>query len=92
MLLSFKPLPELVQSNFRLSIHKVVQNCSQKFARMQWNLSGKYDLSPQNSICFVYKLLNLFYFIKLTSISANAFTDSKFKVFMYDQASGKNAF
>ena len=27
--------------------------------------------------------------MKLTSISANAFTNSKFKAFIYDQASGK---
>ena len=29
-----KLLPELVQSNFCLSIHKIVQNCSQRSARM----------------------------------------------------------
>ena len=44
---------------------------------------GKYDLSPQIGTCFIHKLSNLFYFIKLTSISANAFPDSKFKVFLY---------
>ena len=102
MLLPFKPWLELVQSNFRLSIHKVVQNCLQRFVRMLFrmqyfrvqyfvtitvlvlllsvDLSGKYDLSPQNGTCFIYKLSNFFYFIKLNSISANAFTDSKFNV------------
>ena len=47
------------------------------------DLSGKYDLAPQNStFCFTHKLSNLFYFIKLTSVTAIAFTDSKFKVFI----------
>ena len=38
MLSPFKSCPELVQSNFRLSIHKVVQTCSQRFARMPFRM------------------------------------------------------
>ena len=42
---------------------------------------GKYDLSPQNSTCFIHKLSNLLDFIKLTSFSADAFTDPKSRVY-----------
>ena len=33
-----QPWPELVQSNFRLSIHKIIQNCPQRFARMLFRM------------------------------------------------------
>ena len=58
------------------------------------DLSVKYDLSPQNGtrLSFIYKLSNLFYFIKLTSISANAFTDSKFKVFDIQSSIGQKMY
>ena len=36
--LSFKPWLELVQSKFRLSIHKIVQNCSQRLSRMLFRM------------------------------------------------------
>ena len=42
------------------------------------HLSGKYDLSPQNGTRFIHKSSNLFYFIKLTSVSADAFTDGDY--------------
>ena len=96
MLLSFKPLPELVQSNLGLSMHNTVQNCSQRFASMLFRIQHfrvQYFVTiifaPQSrffgvNMIFdhktVHELSNLFYFIKLTSISANAFTDAKFKV------------
>ena len=73
-----------MQSNFCLSVHKIVKDCSQRFARMLFrmqhfrvqyfetmilllsvDLSGKYGLLPQNGTCFIKKLSNLFYFIKL---------------------------
>ena len=45
------------------------------------DLSCKCDLSPQNGTRFIHKLSNLFCFIKLNSVSTNAFTNSKFRVF-----------
>ena len=64
--------------------------CNYQFLLLGVDLSSECDLSSQNSICIIYKLLNPFYFVKLMSTSANAFTASKFQVFfIYDQASGK---
>ena len=102
-----------MQSNFRLSIHKIVQNYSQRFAQMLFRMQHfrvQYFVTIIFALqCRSFVYLNtifhhktalvlfidyqsLFYFMKLTSISADAFTDSKFKFFfIYDQASGKDS-